>query len=149
MARGRHYVYAVKNGDVVLYVGKGTGRRKSASARKHGGEAVVIEWFDCETEAFERERHWIRELLPENNICPGGNGGRCKPKSKYDIPKALSGKVSKAEWRRHVRESEDEAKEMARLGPRVYAARFLLRNIEAVRRLSKVDESRLREVAYG
>lgn len=149
----KFYVYAIMDGPTVLYVGKGCGRRAYQSSRKHGGEFKIIERLASESKAFERERHWISELLPQNNICPGGNGGRAKPVSKYEMPKRLRGVVSEAEWRRSMKAAEAEYAEMERMGTRTYAAKTLLkfldeRNCEQWG-VSKVDLNRLREVADG
>jgi hypothetical protein len=154
MARGREFfVYVIKCGEVPLYVGKGTGKRHKRSAKAHGGEAHILEWCDTDDAAFERERHWIAELKPENNKCPGGNGGRAKPRSPYDLPKALVGKISEKEWRSAVRQRDREAKEIEHLGSRRYVARFLCRKLNEANcegwGVSKVDLFRLREVAHG
>lgn len=129
-ARGRQpgfrecYVYCVFDGVTPLYVGKGTGRRMRASAAKHGGEAKVLERFKDEGEAFKAERRWIAELMPQNNKCPGGNGGRAGPLPL--VPPNLRSVVSEAEMRREMRKEAKIRKEMERVGSRVYAARFLL-----------------------
>jgi len=152
--RGRKcFVYVIKSGDVPLYVGKGTGRRHKSSARAHGGEAHILEWCDSDDHAFERERHWITELQPENNICPGGNGGRSKPRSRFDVPKGLKGIVSAVDWRRTVKEQDKLAADMERIGSRKYVAQFLCRKLDEANceawGVSKVDLFRLREVAHG
>lgn len=129
------YVYVITDGDVTLYVGKGTGRRHLASARKHGGIAEIREWFKNEDRAFARERELIAELSPRNNKCPGGYGGRATPKPAP--PKTL--------W-------DKEFAEIERIGTRRYVAQFLLRNAAVIAKhapASKLDISRLREVAYG
>jgi len=131
------YVYAILDGETVLYVGKGSGRRSQRSAKNNGGTARILERFSCEDKAFARERYWIAELLPQNNKCAGGNGGRCQPKKRESLPK----------WYR------DTVAEMERVGSRVYAARLLCRKIAEhnceLWGVSKLDLIRLREVAYG
>lgn len=154
--RGRKpgfFVYAVMDGATPLYVGKGCGRRHLISAKKHGGTAKIIERFDCEDAAFARERHWIAELMPQNNISPGGNGGRSRPASKWDVPKQYKGRLSKTEWRAAVRSFQKLQAEIDEVGSRKYVARFILSKIDerncAEWGVSKVDLSRLREVANG
>lgn len=139
-ARGRpeiFYVYAVKDGESIVYIGKGTGRRLKVSARKHGGTAEILQRFASEDKAFAYERKMIAAHSPTNNRCAGGNGGRAQPRKPKRIP---------AWWRKQIAEIE-------RVGSRVYSARFLVdrmdeRNCEQWG-VSKVDLFRLREVAYG
>ena len=131
----RSYVYIIRDGHSVLYVGKGTGRRAKESARKHGGEAVIAEWFDDESKAFARERELIAELLPLNNISPGGNGGRSKPKA--ESPEA----------RRNRKEFERFEREYHEVGPRRYVARFLLSRFANQIAPSKLEM--VRQVAHG
>lgn len=127
------YVYAIMDGETVLYVGKGHGRRARVSARNHCGQHRILERMECENEAFAREVFWIAELMPQNNITKGGNGGRVKPKGKKRQPKAYY--------------------EMERVGRQVYCARFLCERLAEhnceLYGVSKVDLNRLREVAYG
>lgn len=150
---GKFFVYAIMDGPTCLYVGKGCGHRHKASARKHGGEPVILKRFSKELDAFKAEREYIAELLPQNNIAPGGNGGRSTPVSRFDLPKALESLVSKAAWRKSVLEAEAEAAEMARIGTRKYAARSLCQKMDESNceqwGVSKLDMVRLREVAYG
>jgi len=130
---GRCYVYLIKNGDVPLYVGKGTSGRGKVSARRHGGELHILEDGLSDDQAFKSERKWIAELCPTENICPGGNGGRSKPKRK-------------------PRRTADEI-EMDRVGTRVFSARILCAKLDFSNceewGVSKVDMSRLMEVAHG
>lgn len=130
---GRSYVYLIKDGETPIYVGKGTGRRAAHSARKHGGEVVYLERDLTDDQAFNRERHWIAELQPVENKCLGGNGGRCRPKAAPQKCKVM--------------------REIERVGSRVYAARFLLTKLSEANcerwGVSKVELSRLREVAHG
>jgi hypothetical protein len=108
------YVYAVMDGEAVIYVGKGTGSRFKDSARKFGGVGKVLERFTDEDAAFARERELICEWQPSQNKATGGNGGRIKP-SKLTAAE----KRAHAEWRRYEREFNA-------VGPRRYVARFLL-----------------------
>lgn len=147
------YVYAIMDGETVLYVGKGTGRRAKASARKHGGKESILEEMECETTAFERECFWIAELSPQNNISAGGNGGRVRAKSKYELPRALVGVISQSQWRKDVKAQEALELEIAAIGSRKYAAKSLCERLNEhnceLWGVSKVDLNRLREVAYG
>lgn len=106
------YVYRIFDGAVTVYIGKGSGKRLEAQKRRFGCDGEIIERCRSDDHAFERERHWIASLKPTDNISPGGNGGRCKPKRVPRKPK--------------------EYLEMERVGLRRYAARFLL---------TKLDES--------
>lgn len=152
-AQDKFFVYAVMDGPTCLYVGKGCGRRHKASARKHGGEAVILKRFAKEADAFKAERSYISELMPQNNVSPGGQGGRATPVSRFDVPKRLAGVVSKSAWRRDILEFDAAAEEMARIGTRKYAALALFKKIDENNceqwGLSKVDVFRLREAAYG
>jgi len=121
-----------------------------ASAAKHGGEAKVLERFTDECAAFKAERKWIAELMPQNNKCPGGNGGRAGPLPL--VPPRFRGVISEAEMRREMRKEAKIREEMERIGSRVYAARFLLsRDLSAVLPVSEVGEIRksLGAVANG
>lgn len=127
------YVYAVKVDGVIVYIGKGTGRRSRVSARRCGGQPEILKAFTNEDDAFAYERKMIALHGPEMNVCAGGNGGRAKPKPTPRKPKWLA--------------------EIERIGTKVYAARFLLtrfdeRNCEQWG-ISKLDLVRLREVAHG
>lgn len=101
---------------------------------------TVRRWNDSD-ETFRaryaraRERELIAELMPTENKCPGGNGGRAAPKPK----------PRKTQW-------EKELEAIEKMGPRKYAARWLLINAETIMRYlpaSKLDVNRLRQVAYG
>jgi hypothetical protein len=150
---GRFYVYAIMDGATCLYVGKGCGNRHKASARKHGGQPKILARFNKEAEAFDAEVQYIAELMPQNNVASGGYGGRATPVSRFDIPKALVGIVSKAEWRRGLLEADAEAAAIARLGSRRYAAISLCQRLDESNcerwGVSKLDLFRLREVANG
>jgi hypothetical protein len=132
-ARKQAYVYLVADGETPLYVGKGTGNRMNVSARRLGGSASVLEECRDETEAFKRERHWIAQLQPTENIRAGGNGGRCRR-----LRRAVADKVTR---------------EIERVGSQVFAARALCRKLDETNceqwGVSKVDLFRLREVAHG
>ena len=127
------YVYLLKDGDLPIYVGKGTGRRAYQSKLKHGGEIHYLEKDLSDDAAFKRERFWIAELTPPNNILAGGNGGRSKPKPK----------PRKTKFERDIE----------RIGSRKYVAQFLMTRLAEHNceqwGVSKVDLSRLREVAHG
>lgn len=149
----KFFVYVIKNDATPVYVGKGCGARHKASARKHGGLPEILEWCETEDEAFERERHWIQELQPQNNICKGGNGGRVAPRSKWEVPPQYKDQITKTEWRKAVREFEKTIAKIEEVGPRAYSARLLLHKIDERNceqfGMSKIDISRLREVAHG
>ena len=135
------YVYVIERDGVPLYVGKGTKYRCNVSAKKHGGVARILERFDSDCDAFAAERRYIAELMPTENKCPGGSGGRCVPKPET------------AEERRNRLAFERECAEIERVGSRRYAARFLMSrlSLDNCERygVSKVDWFRLREVANG
>lgn len=133
MGKPEFYVYRIFDGAVTVYVGKGSGRRLQAQQRNFRLPGEVIETCKSDDHAFERERHWIAALNPTDNISPGGNGGRCRPKPRK-------------------RETKFE-RELRQVGSRRYVARFLMtrineRNCERLG-LSKVDLNRLRAVANG
>jgi hypothetical protein len=133
------YVYAIMQGDIVAYVGKGAGRRGQQSARRVGGALKIIKDGLTDDEAFLLERQMIAELAPTENVSAGGNGGRVRRKV---VRKPKS-----------VREFERELEEIERIGPRIYAARFLLTRLDEANcetyGVSKVGLSRLRQVAHG
>jgi hypothetical protein len=57
------------------YVGKGSGRRLSASERRFGLKGIILSWHLTDERAFKAERAAIAKLEPFLNKCPGGNGG--------------------------------------------------------------------------
>lgn len=139
-ARGRtpgFYIYAIMDGPTVLYVGKGSGRRKHQSAKKHNGTPVILEEFDDEAKAYKSEVSWISELRPQNNRNRGGGGNVARPvkRSKYSA------------------RLEAEMKEMMRIGTQRYAAIELCKRLDVSNceqwGVSKLDLFRLHEVANG
>jgi hypothetical protein len=127
------YVYAIKAGGHIIYIGKGVGRRAQVSARRCCGKAEILKSFTKEDAAFAYEREMIALHKPAMNICAGGKGGRAAPKP---IPR-------KPKW----------MAEIERIGSRVYAARFLLTRLDEGNceqwGVSKLDLSKLRSVANG
>jgi len=129
----RFYVYRIFDRHETVYIGKGSGRRLQCQKSKFGLPGEILEEFTSEQSAFDRERHWIAELRPTENKCPGGYGGRCGRKRE---PKRSKIEIA-----------------MERIGPRKYIAKFLLRKLDELNcemfGVSKVDLFRLREVANG
>lgn len=127
------YVYRIFDGCETVYVGKGSGRRLETQKRRFNLDGEVIERDLNDDAAFARERHWIKQLMPSANVSPGGNGGRTVARPKPRLDKSFA--------------------EIARVGQRRYAARFLLTRLSEVNcsryGVSKVDIDRLREVANG
>lgn len=76
------YVYGLFEGDVVAYIGKGTGRRLKIQERNFRLKGRVLKECKTETEAFAFERTMIAECKPLLNRCAGGNGGRRKKRRK-------------------------------------------------------------------
>lgn len=144
-SRKQHfYVYAIMDGPTCLYVGKGSGRRAGVSARVHGGAAKIVRYFTREDDAFSFERDLIAEMMPQNNKCPGGNGGR---KSPCIVPPQYRGKLSDREMRRAITEHEEVERGMLDLGPRRYVARMLLERFGSLIEPSKIEA--IRQVANG
>lgn len=138
----RLYVYVFETGGVVLYAGKGSGRRIKQQEKRFGFAGRILEYFDTDDAAFEAEKRWIKELTPTENKCrSGGGGGRCKPKKKS---KELI--AAEREWRKFLKELEEA-------GSRRYVARFLCTKLNLANceewGVSKVDMNRLVEVANG
>jgi hypothetical protein len=123
----RFYVYALTDGDQVVYVGKGSGRRLHVQRRTHGCDGYEVARFKRERDAYAHEIRVIAELSPARNKHPGGNGSRATPAR---TPRAPA-------W----------MKEIDRIGSRVYAARLLLSRFAHIVDPSKVDA--IRRVAYG
>ena len=153
MAARQCYVYVIKDGDAVLYVGKGSGRRRYQSAKRFNAAPDVLEWCATDDVAFERERYWIEQLKPTENKCPGGNGGRTKAVDPYALPKSLVRVVSAAEWKRSLIAMRKEFEEIERVGSQKYTARWLCSRLHVGNceqyGVSKVKLDRLREVAHG
>jgi hypothetical protein len=106
--RGRFYVYQLfETPDIILYVGKGSGRRLQKQMRRFSLKGKIIKEFACEERAFECERRLIEIARPELNRNCGGAGGRVSPKPRE-------------------RKTADE-RLMDRIGTRVFTARMLLR----------------------
>jgi hypothetical protein len=128
----RFYVYRIYNDrNETLYIGKGSGPRIKNQARRFSAKGEVLEYFKSEKRCYRREVELIAELKPALNVHPGGNGSRAIPKP-------------------HGRKAAWEI-EMEAIGPRVYAARALLKKGEAAL-LRYVDASKieqLRRVANG
>lgn len=150
MAHDKFFVYAVLDGETVLYVGKGSGRRDKVSARQRGGESKVLETFSSEDEALVAEARWIDELLPVQNKTKGGNGNRVKQGA---IPQQWRGRISLGEWKECVKEAARFEKKIDELGSQCVAAIFLLSKLNAANcegyGVSKLDLVRLQEVAHG
>jgi len=129
--QARFYVYRIFEGVHTLYVGKGSGKRLANQKRRFRSDGEIIEWCRTEDKAFEREVHWIAELMPTENVLAGGNGGRVKRKKRQ--PAFLS--------------------EIEKAGPRRYAARFLLTKLNELNcaqwGVSPENLIRLREMASG
>lgn len=76
--KAQFYVYEICAEDgVVLYVGKGSGNRKTASKRHHNGHsAIEVARFWNEEDAYKFEISHIAKLSPPHNKHKGGNGSR-------------------------------------------------------------------------
>ena len=145
----KFYIYAFIEGHEVLYVGKGSGRRLKQQEKRFGIPGKILERLSSENEAYAREVHWISELRPTMNRNKGGAGSY----SKEVVPRSVRNVMSLADWKREKAKAQSEYDEMERVGTRKYAATVLLRHVNEANceglGLSKVDVSRLREVAYG
>ena len=102
----RFYVYALRHGDQVCYVGKGSGNRFEQQKLAYGLDGEIIERFSNETKAYEAERKHIGRLNPHLNILPGGNGSRAIPRRQPRLTK----------WEREIQA----------IGTKAYCARLLL-----------------------
>lgn len=126
----RFYVYEVLGAlGEVLYVGKGSGNRKTVSLRQRSGSAVQeVARFKREFDAYFYERQRIAESRPALNKSPGGNGSLATPKRAERLPS----------W----------VKDIERIGSRCYAARLVLFYAPRLGiALSEIDN--IRRVAYG
>lgn len=126
---GRFYVYRlVAARGLVLYIGKGSGRRLRGQQAKYKCSGEIISRFKRERDAYAFEVKAIAEYQPALNKHKGGNGSRAMPlrtprKSKWEL-------------------------ELDRVGSRRYAARMLLRFDTR----GYIDQSKLeliRQVANG
>lgn len=64
-----YYVYSIHGVDgVLLYVGKGCGRRSVQSARRQSGKPRIRATFSSEKQALAFERRLIERFNPPNNI---------------------------------------------------------------------------------
>ena len=120
----RFYIYCFRKGEVVLYVGKGTGGRLKQQEKRFSLSGEILEHVDCEDIAYQRERHWITMLMPTENKNAGGGGGYSDPNP---IPKELRGQLSLREWNKHASAAKREELEIERIGTRKYAAKLILR----------------------
>lgn len=121
----RFYVYALKDGEKTVYVGKGSGRRLDQQRTSLGLSGDVLEWFSSEAKALAAERKWIAELRPSLNKCAGGNGGRVRRRSVLPA------------WHRNIE----------RIGTRRYAALLVLACHRAGMAVSNLEQ--IRQVAHG
>lgn len=128
----KFYVYRIFNGETTVYIGKGCGYRLAAQIKRFGLPGEKIEQGLTEERAFEREVHWIAELMPTDNKNPGGRGGKSGKRTAYMDKDMLQIQV---------------------VGSRRYAARLLLRKLSHSNcisyGLSKLDLYRIAEVASG
>lgn len=124
----RFYVYEITSDDgSVIYVGKGSGRRSSVSAREKGGADRIVAFFNKEKDAYDYEIERISEVGPAMNKHPGGNGSRAAK-----VRKEKNGK-----WESFVE----------KVGTKRYAAMLLLGYAKLGYPVSKLDD--IRRVAYG
>lgn len=123
------YVYAIRDGESVLYVGKGSGHRLATQCRAFGFGGDILEECRNDTLAFQAERKWIAKLRPTLNRCSGGNGNRRKASNER-----------KSAWERTF----------DLVGSKRYSARLLLACERS--RPGSVDPSKIeqiRQVAHG
>lgn len=66
------YVYGIRHGERIIYVGRGSGLRAEQSAKEKSGEPFLIERHASRIEAGVREEYWIARLHPELNKRTGG-----------------------------------------------------------------------------
>ncbi len=122
----RFYVYHVKDGDKVVYVGKGSGRRNYVQQRHFKLPVFIVEWFSSENAAYAREVEMIASLAPCFNKHPGGNGSRTIAKPNFEDA-----------WE----------KRFFKIGSKRYAA--MLGIVFGSKTLGKSKVDALRQVAYG
>lgn len=120
-----YYVYFVREGNEIVYIGKGSGYRRRVQEKRFGLPTVIEKWFQTEESAFRAEAALIAMHKPRLNKAKGGYGGVCGRMDRDD---------------RLIRD----------VGARAFAARVIL----AVKQISPnlvagVDFERVNEVAYG
>lgn len=97
------FVYHVVVDGVVIYVGKGCGRRHRVSAARLGGIPEIVQRFKSESDALRYEKRLIAEYKPQMNKTIGGEG-RSKKRASRD---------TSGYW---LRKWADEAYERAKSG---------------------------------
>jgi len=107
---GEFYVYRIFDEHQTLYVGKGCRDRLAQQKRRFRCNGEIVEKCTSDAQAFAREKFWIAELHPTENVLPGGNGG-------WSI---------KRKKREPVLEIMKEFREIERMGTRKYAARLIV-----------------------
>lgn len=122
IAKYSFYVYEILDDkELVIYIGKGSGSRKSTSLRhRNGSSAREVARFFNEEDAYQYEIERIAEVKPLLNKHIGGNGSRvgCHKGIRIDADTRL----------------------MSRIGTRAFAARMLLSYYLAYKYIkSKVD----------
>lgn len=118
------YVYEILNADRdVIYVGKGSNSRMSASLRyREGTEAREVARFYDEEDAYDFEIERIAFINPILNKHAGGNGGRAGKGAKVDAQTRLMNKI----------------------GTKAYAARMLIGYYQAFKYItSKIDGEKI------
>lgn len=146
---GHYYIYCFIDGHEILYIGKGSGRRVKAQAKRFSCEYKILERMDDEAFAYDREKHWIAQLQPTLNMNKGGGGSI----SSDVVPLQFRSTLTLKEWKKAKTDGAKQAQEIERVGSRRFVARMLLRKIDERNceqfGLSKVDVNRWREVANG
>ncbi len=125
----KFYVYELSfhTGDCA-YIGKGSGHRLKYQKRAFLLEGHEVARFWREADAYKFEKALIAERFPVLNRSPGGNGSW----------------VRKPQERHHRFKWEIE---MARIGTRAYAARFLIGYMGHL--MNSEWNSKMKAVAYG
>ena len=127
---GQFYVYAFYNGETVIYIGKGCGRRIHNQERRFGSKGVILKEFKSEKAAYNYEAKLIREMKPEFNKAAGGGGAISRRKDRLPA------------W--YIA----ELKQIEALGSRKYTAlKLLALGVGRVIEASKLED--IRRVAYG
>ena len=122
----KFYVYAVRDCEEIVYIGKGSGRRWLVQQKRFGLPVDVLEHHKSEKDAYAAEVRLIALHSPAHNKCKGGNGPSCKRKT-----------ARKDKWSENVN----------RIGSRRYAAMLAIAYGANILPKSKVED--LRRVAYG